>query len=212
MDVIRSDEEQIEALKKWWGENGWAIVGGIVIGLGAIFGWRAWQAYQIKIAEQASDIYATLIVDVRTKKNDQARTLAKKLLDEYPKTTYARFADLMLAMLDVEDNDLDSAREHLQHVINNADQEEIKHLARIRLARVLLSSGKPEDALKLIDTVDQGKFAASYEEVMGDIYIQLNKPEEARKAYQLALATSTNQGQNDSFLEMKLDNLGQPNP
>lgn len=212
MDVTRTEEEQIEALKKWWSENGWAIVGGIVIGLAGVFGWRAWQAHQIAIAQQASDIYAQLIVNVRTDKNDQARTQAKKLLDEYPNTSYATFASLILGKLDVENNDLDSARQHLQWVIDNTDQNELKHLARIRLARVLLSSDKPEDALKLIENIDQGKFAASYDEVKGDIFVKLDKPEEARKAYQSALALSTDKGQSDSFLEMKLDNLGQSNP
>lgn len=212
MDVFRSEEEQIEALKKWWAENGWAIAGGIVIGLGAIFGWRAWQAHQITIASQASDMYTALIVDMRNNNNDKARSSAKQLLEEFPKTTYATFAALMLGKLDVNENNLDAAQEHLQWVLNNAKQDEIKHLARVRLARVLLASGKPDDALKLINNIDQGKFAASYEEIKGDIFIQQNKPEEAREAYQLALSSSNTIGQSDTYLEMKLDNLGRQNP
>lgn len=208
MDVSRTEEEQIEALKKWWSENGWYIIAGIVIGLSAIFGWRNWQLYQQRIAEQASDLYSAMVVDVRQKKFTDARYVADQILNEYPETTYASFAAMMLGKLDVTENNLESAQKHLQWVLDNSKQEELRHLARTRLARVLLASGKDDAALQLIENIDYGEYAATYQEIKGDIYTHQNKPAEAKEAYQLALSSSVDNGKPKTFLEMKIDNLG----
>lgn len=212
MDVTRTEEEQLEALKKWWADNSLSVIGGLVIGLGAIFGWRGWQAYQLEQAAAASDIYATMIVEMRQQKNDRARELAGKLLAEFKSTTYASFASLALARLDVEASDFDAAANHLQRVMDQADQDELKHLARLRLARVLLDSGKPEQALDLLNIRDQGDYVAGYEELRGDIHLRLGHREQARAAYQLALAGMDERLRVNSYLEMKIDDLGRHVP
>ena len=37
-----TEEEQIEALKRWWDENGKQVVLAIVLTVGGYFGWQAW--------------------------------------------------------------------------------------------------------------------------------------------------------------------------
>lgn len=212
MDIARTEEEQLEALKKWWSENGWSIVAGIVIGLGAIFGWRSWQAYQLGLAEQASNLYTGMIADIRQQNNDEARTLANQLLDEYSGTTYATYAALMLARLEMDEEKPEAALSHLQWVMDKAKQDELKHLARLRMARVLLATGKQDEALKLLDVRNPGKFLADYEEIKGDIYMQLNEPDKARTAYQLALAGSQGVDENNPVLQMKIDAAGHITP
>jgi len=209
LDVTRTEEEQLEAIKKWWIENGWSIVGGIVIGLGAIFGWRSWGAYQLAKAEAASDIYTDLIVEVRQNKNDKVRESANKLLDDYPATSYAIFASLILAKLDVEAGDPTAAIQHLQWVMDKTTRNEFKHLARLRMARVLLDDNKTDQALALLLSVnDQGEFSASYEELKGDIYTQQGDIDKARIAYQLALSGMADGQKENTFLQMKIDDIG----
>ena len=41
--VAETDEEQIEAIKKWFEDNGISLVLAIVLGLGGTFGYRAWE-------------------------------------------------------------------------------------------------------------------------------------------------------------------------
>ena len=53
-----SEREQLDAIKKWWSENGKAIVAGLIIGLGAVFGWQYWQRWQDRVAEEASALYS----------------------------------------------------------------------------------------------------------------------------------------------------------
>ena len=54
MEIYTTEEEQVEALKKWWRENGKAVIAGFIIGFGAIFGWREWQAHVTEEAQKAS--------------------------------------------------------------------------------------------------------------------------------------------------------------
>ena len=68
MDGYRTDEEQVEQLKKWWNENGKSIIGGIAIGLIAIFGWRGWQDHQVTQGEQASNLYEQMVANISQKK------------------------------------------------------------------------------------------------------------------------------------------------
>ena len=211
MDVIQSEEEQIESIRKWWSENALSVIGGLVIGFVAIFGWRGWQGYQLAQAEAASNLYANLIVDVRRQKYDHARGVADQILSQYKETGYATYASMLLAKFDVSDGKPDSAIKHLQWVIDNSDQNELKHLARLRMARLLLSENKVEQALQMIDSVEQGKFTASYEELKGDILLQQGNTEAARTAYQLALSETKGAANNNTFLQMKIDNLGRAN-
>ena len=208
MDVNRTEQEQIEALQKWWADNSKSVISGILIGLAAIFGWRGWQAHLQATAEAASDLYTNMIIEVRDHKNDKAREYADKLLNEYSKTTYASFAALMLAKLDVEDAKPDEAIKLLQLVLDKSDQDSLKHLARLRLAGILLDENKPDEALSVLNVSDEGAYTAGYAELRGDIYARQGKYEEARAAYQITLGDSGTESNDTSFLQMKIDDLG----
>lgn len=208
MDVNRTEQEQIEALQKWWSDNGIAIISGIIIGLVGIFGWRSWQAHIQATEEAASDLYTNMIIEVRDHKNDKAREYADKLASKYSSTTYASFAALMQAKLDVDDAKPDEAIKRLQLVLDKADEDSLKHLARLRLARILLDENKLDQALSVLKIQDEGSFAASYSELRGDIYAHQGKYEEARTAYQFTLGNSGAETNDTSFLQMKIDDLG----
>jgi predicted negative regulator of RcsB-dependent stress response len=61
VESYRTEEEQLEALKRWWQENGRGIVLGVVLALGLGFGWQAWQTNQQTAAENASILYQQLL-------------------------------------------------------------------------------------------------------------------------------------------------------
>lgn len=206
MDVTRTEEEQIEALKKWWSDNGWALVGGVVIGLGAIFGWRGWQNHQALQAEAASDIYVDLVVEMREQRFEPARKFAEQLIQDYDSTSYALFATLMLAKIETEAGNTEAAIKHLQTVMNETGEDALKQIARVRLARLLLDSGKPDEALALLEAGKPGKFSVAYQELKGDIYIQLGRKDDAHAAYQTALAAVKTNIKEGSLLQLKFDN------
>ena len=208
MEGYRTEEEQIEHLKKWWQENGLSIVAAIVIGLSAVLGWRAWQEHLIKQAEAASDIYQSMINNSIQAKHSEARLEAERILEDYGSTTYAIYAAFMLARFEAENGNLDNAARHLQWIESNTGDEEFTALANLRHARILLLENKPEEALARLKTTDPGKYLSSYEELKGDIYVHQGNIDEARNAYEIALASRDSLKSDTSLLELKLDNLG----
>ena len=208
MDGYRSEEEQVEAIKQWWKENGMSILAGVVIGISAIFGWRAWQTHTIQQAEAASTLYEQMISASRNNDIDNVRVYADRILAEYESTSYGLFANLMLAKLAAEDNDLSTAETHLRWVIDNSSQDEFDHIARLRLARVMIADGRLDEALTLLNITALNEFVSQYSELRGDIYLKQGKHEEAQAAYQTALVNSSATEETQAILQLKLDELG----
>lgn len=209
-----SEREQIEALKKWWNENGKSIVIGIAVGVAVVAGYRGWTTWQTNLAQDASVLYAA--VEDAVARGDGASVLekGKELVGDYKGTPYAALASLAMAKVKVDTGELEDAAGHLDWVVKNAGEEGMRHVARLRLARVYLATQKPDAALAALAGVDAGSFTADYEEMRGDIYAVQGKQAEARKAYQLALEGTEINPQRREFIEMKLHDLpaGQPEP
>ena len=206
MEQNRQDAEQIENFKAWWREQGLAVVGGIVVGLCALFGWRGWQAHLITQSQEASDIYLQLSEDDEDAGNPpNLKEIGERLIEDYDTTPYAEFAALLLAKEAVEENDLDAAGKHLRQVMEHGKNDELQHIVRTRLARLLLLQDKVAEASSLIDIAEAGEFTALYAEIRGDILLQQGDPEGAGKAYQEALDKSASA---QSVLQTKLDDLG----
>ena len=92
MEGYRTDEEQVEHLKKWWEENGKSIIGGIALGLIAIFGWRGWQDHLVVQGENASDLYEQMAADIRDGKGTDVKAIAEQLKQDYKSTPYSTFS------------------------------------------------------------------------------------------------------------------------
>ncbi len=208
MDVYKTEEEQVEAIKKWWKENGKSIIAGVVIGITAIFGWRAYNTHVAKQAEAASKLYEQMMVASRSNDIENIKVYADRIVADFDSTTYAVFAKLMLAKLAAETGDLATAESELRWVLAHNSQNEIDHITRLRLARVLIARDELEKAHDLLDTEKTGSFTARYKELRGDIYVKQGKIVEARQAYEQALINSVATEDAQSLLQMKLDNLG----
>jgi len=102
-----TEEQQVEAIKKWWHENGRSVILGVVIGAAAIFGWQGWGKYQIKQSEAASDEY-TATLDALQQDGDPV-VLAESLQSEYSDSMYSIMASLAAAKDRIEAEDLDGA-------------------------------------------------------------------------------------------------------
>ena len=203
-----TEDEQVEQLKKWWKENGIAVITGIVIGLAGVVGVRYWFNYQEQVAVEASRLYASYMVAVDKHDYAKAKQDSKRLLDEYKGTSYAALSAMQQARHDVSNNKLDAAAMNLQWAVNNPGHESIAHLARVRLTRVLVAQKKYDQALNLVKGMNEPAFAARYAELRGDIFKGLGESEKARGEYQSALKSNTLTGKEREFVEMKLNDLG----
>lgn len=212
MDPYATDQEQVEALKRWWQKNGTAIIIGVCIGLGSAYAWRGWQASRQATAEEASVVYSQLLEYLQNRNLDDAKRNGQDLIERFPKSAYATYAAMALARVAVERKDLSEAAERLRWALDHTPAAEIEPVLRTRLARVLLAADKAGEAWAVIDDKKQsGKTpapSAAMLEVKGDILLAQGKRDEARVAYQQALAMHGEAGgEDDSPLRVKLDQL-----
>ncbi|MDP5053391.1 MAG: tetratricopeptide repeat protein [Congregibacter sp.] len=211
MESYRSEEEQVEALKRWWKENGRSTMTGVVLALGLGFGWQAWQKNQELAAENASNLYQQML-QVLSAQDDQASTIGRQIASELKEshrgTVYAQFAALHLARLAVNDGQLSQAEQELRWTLAMADaDDEIAKVTQLRLARVLASQDKHEEALALL-TGAATDFAASYAMARGDIFLAQGQEAQALAEYETAVAALEEGAPVPQTLRDKLEYLG----
>jgi len=208
LDVYRTEEEQVEVIRAWWRENGRSAVFGVALGLAAIFGWRAWQAYEVAQAEAASALYQEMMDAVHAGKSADAAKSGERLALEQAGSAYAVFARLALAGLAMDAKDLDAAAEHLRLALARNEVPALEPEIRLRLARVLTAQGEFDAALAQIAAPAAAEgYGAAAEELRGDIESLRGNPDAARDAYQKARSRSS-PASADELLELKLDSLG----
>lgn len=208
MEVYNSDEERVEALKRWWDENGRTVIVTVALTLLAVVGWQYWMGYQANRAESAAILFQNLSGAAKTEQTEQATEFGHKLVGEYPDSAFAGFAALEMAALAVDDGDLDAAQAHLRWVIDKGAMDALRDVARVRLARVLVAADDAEQALSVLDNVAEAARGASYHEVMGDAKAARGDADGAQQAYEQALAGYTQAPERRRFVQMKLDDLG----
>lgn len=210
MESYRSEEEQVEALKRWWKENGRSIVLGVVLALGLGFGWQAWHSSREAAAAQASALYQQMLSALALESQQgagQARELALRIKDEHRGTTYARLAALHLARMAVNNENLGGAEDELRWVLAMADSgSDLSRMAQLRLARVVAAQGKPDEALAMLDNPDPA-YAASFAMARGDILLGAGRDEEALAAFERAVATLNADAPTPQTLRDKLEYL-----
>ncbi len=223
MDVYTTEEQQIEAIKRWWKANGNSVLIGIAVAIAAVLGWQTWTQGQQTNREQAAVLYGQLIeaaAGVKQKRlaaedegiAEQTATLehiAEELKNDFPDSEYAVFAALAIAKEAVFDANYDKAVEQLSWAKDTTGNQGLKLIANLRLARVLAQTGQHQEALAQLDSLQPGVQTASYEEVRGDIYLAMGDDEKARQAYEKASVASATQSQGKAspLLEVKLANL-----
>ena len=200
MDELLSEKEQIDQMRTWWSENGAFVVGGIVIGAGLLFGINYYQNTRLQAQLDASTAYEALIVHVVDGKLEEAEAVVDEIAMSYGETTYVGQAGLAMARLYMDKNrDQDAANALLAVVDSDADNE-LKHVARLRLARIYLYQDKAQEVLDLLTGEESTAFAAAYGEVLGDAYTALGRIAEAQDAYQKVLLDPLSQGTVDQQL------------
>jgi predicted negative regulator of RcsB-dependent stress response len=207
VDDYLSEQEQVQRLREWWRENGWFIVGGVVLGVGALFGWNQYQSYLTSRAEAAAALYLELQTAVEDGDEDEALALSDQLNSDYSGTPYSDQGGLAMGRLFMESSEPERAATALRQVMETTADPELALIARLRLARVLSYMDNNSEALALIEAVDAGRFRGRYSEVMGDIYAADGDMERARAAYGQALTDSEPGLVDRALVQMKLDDL-----
>ena len=216
MESYKTDEEQVEQIKRWFRDNGRQVVTGILVALIAVFGYRYWQDYRLQQREAAAAEYQNLLGAVRKWEGDSkaeslttAKTLADTVKKDFPGSAYAQFAAMMKARLAVKENDLAAAEAELRWVLDKKPDAELTAIAQLRLARVLQAKGDDDGALALIDAAKPGSFQFLFDKVRGNILLGKGDADGARAAFEKAKQSEAELDRpiNDPLLDIKLADL-----
>jgi predicted negative regulator of RcsB-dependent stress response len=216
--IDSADEENVEALKKWWQENGKQLLISVFVVLGGIGGWDLYQNSEQESRNAASDIYEEILAltlktdnePLSDSERENIISYGQQLREEYPTSSYASFGTLFAAAAEVENRNLSQAEILLNWILESSTgglfsstEEGLLLTTKLRLGRVLLAQGDAARALDFVNTVDPKEFETGFAELRGDIYVALDQLEEAQDAYSIAQQA----GSNSDALRMKLQEL-----
>lgn len=211
MAELRTEEEQIEALKNWWSENGKSLVLSAAAVLAGVFGWKGWQQHQLNQTEAASASYQQLLdasLAAVSGDKDQLATsqhLAGQLQKDFSGTEYARLGALLMAKVAVSAGDLDLAMQQLDWLLASEPSEFVASLATLRKAQLLSAKGEFDTALGILSAAKAVELGGQVAEMKGDVLLAKGDAKAAREAY--LQAQSLQAGAANPLLTMKLDDL-----
>ncbi len=201
------EQEKLGDLKAWWARWG-NIFTGIVAALALAFagtqGLKWWTAKQ---SAEASTLYFAISDGLNKNETAKIKDATAQLLDKYPSTGFAPRGALLAAKAAFDAGDLGLARTHLEWVAANSKEEELKSLARLRLAAVQLDQKKYDEALATLDTKHHEAFAGLFLDMRGDVFKIQRKFTDAKTAYEAALLKLDSKGQQKQYTQLKLDAL-----
>lgn len=203
------EQEQLAAIKSWWNEYGNAVMAGVAACALALAGYQGWRYYQHRQAMGAVALYEQLEQAERAGDRKKVRDIAVQITGKYQTSLYGTLAALSSARASFESGELAAAKSQLQWVMDNTREDEIRDVARLRLAGVLLDEKNHAEALKLVDAKPVESMTGLYADLKGDILLSQDRKAEARSSYQLALDKSEAGSAYRSAIQLKLDSLGE---
>ena len=212
MDQYGSEDEQVEALKRWWRENGRSVIAGALIAVVGLVGWQQWRSHQQQQSEAASTEYLAFLEQIRGDQAEGGVARGRQVIEEFPGSPYAVLTALWLADHQADQGRPEQAQEQLSWVVENADNDAFRQLAKFRLAEARLAQQDYDGALDALQPVLEGPYASLYHERIGDIQAARGATGEAVEAYQAALAAEDLAGQRRQLVELKLTDLGVEEP
>lgn len=212
MAELRTEEEQVQAIKDWWKKNGSSLLIGIGAALAIVFGWQAWQNHEAQQRTEAANQFANLLNAFSDQADETSGEtvafVAQTLRDDYTDSAYAVYGNLLLARQQLMDGESEAAVESLEWALEKSgEQQALTLVVRSRLARAQFDAGQYDEALATIDeAADADSFNAIFSELRGDILLAQGDRDGAREAY-LAAREQSQQGRS-GILELKLSDLG----
>jgi predicted negative regulator of RcsB-dependent stress response len=214
------EQEQLAEIKTWWTQHGNMLVNVLTAAALVVIVWQGWNWYQRTQTAQAAMVYNVLQKAIVDKDSQRIKAASGELIEKFGRTGYASLGAMTTAKVMIDAGDAKTAKLQLQWIVDHG-QDELRDLARLRLAVVLLDEKAYAEALKQLDGKVSPGFEARFADNRGDVLAAQGQPAEAKAAYQVALAQLDEakaksaagwQGQSTAvyreLLQQKLDALG----
>lgn len=202
------EQETIDRLKGWWHEYGNTVLGALILFVAGIAGIQGWRWYHTSQAEQAAQLYAEVEKAVAAKDAKKVKAAAAQVMEQFSGSAFAPRAALAAARSDYEAGDMEGAKTQLRWTINNAKEDELRDVARLRLAGVFLDEKNYAEAMKVLEGSSSAPYSALFSDLRGDVLAAQGKTAEAKSAYQGALETMEAGNPYRGYIELKLESLG----
>jgi predicted negative regulator of RcsB-dependent stress response len=201
------EQEKIDGLKSWWEVYGTLVIIIVATFVAGISGAQAWKYYQKQQSDQTVELFISLQRIDESGDSEKIRDAARLLTDGFPSSGYASRAALIAARASIDAKDIKNARESLQWMLVNTEESELKDIARLRLAGLLLDEKKHDEALRVLESKHSEFFDSLYGDLKGDIYADKGSTLEARAAYKMAMNKTDKKETRYKIIQMKLDAL-----
>lgn len=207
MSIYMTEDEQVEAIKRWWKRYNGIITVLFSIVLLIMAGFKYWTWHEEKVTQQASNTYEHLMLAFSNHDNKGIRGYANQLITDYGNTVYADAARLTLAKLYVAREHYNRAQEELVYVATHSKMPTLQQVAMIRLARIMAANKDYDKALVELSKVTDSTYLPVVNELKGDIYAATGRYEQAVSFYRQAISDVQTKGMGNLFLEMKTNEL-----
>nr|WP_245397202.1 YfgM family protein [Citrobacter rodentium] len=202
--MYENENDQVEAIKRFFAENGKALAVGVILGVGALIGWRYWTSHQTESARSASLSYQNVVSSLNAGKAENLTTAEKFAAEN--KNTYGALASMELAQQFVERSQLDKAVAQLQQGLAATSDENLKAVISLRLARVQVQLKQADTALKTLDTIKGEGWAAIVADLRGEALLSKGDKQGARSAWEAGVNSKASPALSE-MLQMKINNL-----
>jgi len=202
------EQEQLDALKAFWNKQGNLITWTLVLVLGAFAAWNGWQWYQRDQAMKAGAMFDELDRAARAGDAERAGLVFTDLKARYPGTAFAQQGGLLAARVQFDKGQADAARASLAWVGEHAVEDEMRTVARLRLAALQADARQYDEALQTLAAATAPGFEGLVQDRRGDILLAQGKAEEARTAYRSAYQALGEGVDYRRLVEAKLTALG----
>ena len=202
------EQEQLDALKAFWNKYGNLVTWVLVLALAAYAGWNAWQYWQREQGLKAGAMYEELDRAAQQGDADKVGRIFADLKTQFPSTMFAQHGGMLAAKVQFDKGQADVARASLAWVAEHSKEDEIRTMARLRLAALQAEAKQFDEALKTLEAATAAGFEALVADRRGDVLSIQGKKDEARVAYQAAFKAMDAKADYRRVLEAKLTALG----
>lgn len=213
MDRYETDDEQVQAIKNWWKENGTSLLSGLLVISIGWAGWTYWSNTKMINSMNAANTFEMLQLSMEQGRFGDVAREGLKLIEEQPESPYAAASALMLAKFYVEKNETDKALAQFDWVIKNSTTPSIQLTAVLRATALHIEAKSFEDALAhlsigsglSLNSADQANLDYAY----ADYYLVKGDVAQAAVYLQKVIGNTDASANLLALAKLQLDDIGQ---
>ena len=202
------EQEQLDSLKAFWNRQGGLITWTLVLVLGGFAGWNGWNYWQRDQAVKAGAMFEELDRAAAAGDAEKTARVFADMQQRFPKVPITQQGGLTAAKVQVDKGQADAAKASLTWVAENGAEEEMRTIARLRLAAVQADAKQFDEALKTLEAAKAPEFTALVADRRGDVLMAQGKKPEARAAWEAAYAAMDPKVDYRRLIEAKLMSVG----